>query len=79
MWEVAMDREAQKHLGRVITSFGDKVTKKYMEGNKKNKGNLLKMDVKRLLLEIQQEALDSYVYIDRALELMETSNAVEVD
>lgn len=63
-----MTLKQKKHQTRVINSLYIKAHKKYAKGAEEHGGDLLDKSFSELLLEIQDEAIDTFMYAEAALE-----------
>ena len=66
-----MTVDQTKHAMRIIDTFRDLAFKKYQQGAKEHGGNLWEVDILPLLYELRAEAIDSFVYVQTAIDELE--------
>lgn len=63
-----MTKNQENHACNIISAFNIIALQKYKRGARRHGGNLLKKDTLELLLEIRDEAIDTFIYTQTAIE-----------
>ena len=65
-----MNLEQEHHVGNLLTAFKILADQKYRDGAKRHKGDLHRKNVLELLLEIRDEAIDTFIYTQTAIQIV---------
>jgi len=63
-----LSKRAWQHRESIVESFGELAREKYDRGHREHNGDLLTKSTLDLLYEIRDEAIDTFIYAERAIE-----------